>query len=126
MTHHRKRCFWLRRIQRIPTGLCCHGRAWMPRASVPPHGMSRVPGAGVIFVNGLLTAFLRRRNPAIRVFLPEGEPERTQAARELAKKLAELAVRGQGLRSGLLIGEINDAPAREHFLAQFLEAGRFR
>jgi ATP-dependent helicase Lhr and Lhr-like helicase len=90
-----------------------------------PHGMSRVSGAGVILVNGMLAAFLRRRNPAIRVFLPDAEPERTQVARELAKKLAELAVRRQGPRTGLLIGEINDAPAREHFLARFLEDAGF-
>jgi ATP-dependent Lhr-like helicase len=68
---------------------------------------------------------LRRRNPAMRVFLPDGEPERSQVARELAKKLAELAVRRQGRRSGLLIGEINDAPARDHFLAHFLEEAGF-
>src|ERR1700733_4090009 len=88
------------------------------------HTMSRTSGAGVILVNGALAAFLRRRNPAIRVFLPDSEPERMQIASELAKKLAELAVRWQGRRSGLLIGEINDAPAREHFLARVLtEAG---
>ena len=89
------------------------------------HGMSRTSGAGVILVNGRLAAFLRRRNPAIRVFLPEGEPERSQVARELAKKLAELAIRRQGRRSGLLIGEIEGAPAREHFLARFLEDAGF-
>ena len=33
----------------------------------------------------------------------------------LRPKLAELAVRRQGRRTGLLIGEINNAPAREHF-----------
>jgi ATP-dependent Lhr-like helicase len=90
-----------------------------------PHGMSRTSGAGVILVNGALATFLRRRNPAMRVFLPDGEPERSQVARELAKKLAELAVRRQGRRSGLLIGEINDAPARDHFLAHFLEEAGF-
>lgn len=90
-----------------------------------PHGMSRTSGAGVVLINGALTAFLRRRNPAMRVFLPESEPERSQLARELAKKLAQLAVRRQGRRSGLLIGEINDAPAREHFLARFLEEAGF-
>ena len=89
------------------------------------HGMSRTSGAGVILVNGKLAAFLRRRNPAMRVFLPEGEPERSQVARELAKKLAELAIRRQGRRSGLLIGEIDSAPAREHFLSRFLEESGF-
>jgi hypothetical protein len=80
----------------------------------------------VILVNGLLTAFVRRQNSSLRVFLPESEPERTRLGRALASKLAELAVRWQGRRSGMLIGEINDAPAREHFLAQLLVDAGFR
>jgi ATP-dependent Lhr-like helicase len=90
-----------------------------------PHSMSRTKGAGIILINGVLAAFLRRRNPAIQVFLPENEPERTQFARELSKKLAELAIRRQGRRSGLLISDINNEPAREHFLARFLEESGF-
>ncbi len=74
----------------------------------------------MILINGQLAAFLRRRNPALRVFLPESEPERGQFARELAKKLAEIAIRRQARRQGLLISEINDAPAREHLLAAHL------
>jgi ATP-dependent Lhr-like helicase len=93
--------------------------------SARPHTMSRTKGAGIILINGVLAAFLRRRNPAVQVFLPENEPERTQFARELAKKLAELAIRRQGRRSGLLIADINAAPAREHFLARFLEESGF-
>jgi hypothetical protein len=87
--------------------------------------MSRTSGATVILINGQLAAFFRRRNPAIRAFLPDSEPERTRFASELAKKLAELALRRQGRRTGLLIGEINDAPAREHFLSRFLEDAGF-
>jgi ATP-dependent Lhr-like helicase len=94
-------------------------------AEATHHTMSRTSGAGVILVNGALAAFLRRRNPAMRVFLPDSEPERMQIASEVAKKLAELAVRWQGRRSGLLIGEINDAPAREHFLARVLKEAGF-
>jgi ATP-dependent Lhr-like helicase len=89
------------------------------------HGMARAAGASVVLVNGQLTAFLRRRNPSIRVILPENEPERTRTSRELARKLAEVAIRRQTRRSGLLIGEINDAAAREHFLARFLEEAGF-
>jgi len=89
------------------------------------HSMARTAGASVILINGQLAAFLRRRNPALRVFLPESEPERSLFARELAKKLAELAIRRLNLRQGLLIGEINNAPAREHFLAPYLEDERF-
>jgi ATP-dependent Lhr-like helicase len=87
--------------------------------------MARAAGASVILVNGELTAFLRRKNPAITVLLPEDEPDRSQVARELARCLAQLAHRWQGRRSGLLIGEINDAPAREHPLAEFLEQSGF-
>ena len=36
-----------------------------------------------------------------------------------------IAHRWQGKRTGLLIGEINEAPAREHFLATFLEDAGF-
>jgi len=94
-------------------------------ANARPHTMSRTKGAGIILINGVLAAFLRRRNPAIQIFLPENEPERTQFARELSKKLAELAVRRQGRRSGLLISDINNEPARDHFLARFLEESGF-
>jgi ATP-dependent helicase Lhr and Lhr-like helicase len=95
-------------------------------ANLPAHhAMARAAGAGVVLVNGALAAFLRRRNPAIRVFLPESEPERNSFARDLARKLAEIAIRRQSRNSGLLIGTINDKPAREHFLARFLEDAGF-
>jgi ATP-dependent helicase Lhr and Lhr-like helicase len=94
-------------------------------SSARPHTMSRTKGAGIILINGVLAAFLRRRNPAIQIFLPENEPERTQFARELSKKIAELAIRRQGRRSGLLISDINNEPARDHFLARFLEESGF-
>jgi ATP-dependent Lhr-like helicase len=87
--------------------------------------MSRTRGAGVILINGELAAFFRRQNPAVHVFLPESEPERTSFARELGKKFAEVAVRRQGRKTGLLIGTVNDGPAREHFLARFLEEAGF-
>jgi len=89
--------------------------------SLSQPAMSRTRGAGVILINGTLAAFLRRQNPAVRVFLPESEPEQSQYARQLCKKFAEVAIRRQGRRTGLLIGTINDIPAREHFLARFLE-----
>jgi ATP-dependent Lhr-like helicase len=90
-----------------------------------PHGMARVSGASVVLINGNLAAFLRRRNPSLRVFLPEDEPDRTQHARALARKLAEVAVQRQSRKQGLLVGEINATPAREHFMARFLEESGF-
>jgi ATP-dependent Lhr-like helicase len=89
------------------------------------HSMSRAAGGNVILVNGRLTAFFRRRNPAMQVFLPEDEPERTRYAQEAARKLAAVALRQQGKRSGLLIATINGAPAGEHFLARYLEESGF-
>ena len=87
--------------------------------------MSRTSGASVILANGRLAAFFRRNNRSVRVFLPEDEPDRTQVARELARKFAEIAVARQSRRSGLLIGEINDVAAREHFLAVMLQDAGF-
>jgi ATP-dependent Lhr-like helicase len=87
--------------------------------------MARAAGASVVLVDGELAAFLRRKNPAITVLLPDDEPDRSRVARELARTLANVAHRWQGKRSGLLIGEINDAPARDHFLATFLEDAGF-
>jgi ATP-dependent Lhr-like helicase len=98
---------------------------WPREESGEAHAMSRSSGASVILVNGRLAAFLRRRNPAIRVFLPENEPERSQMSRELAKKLAEVAIRRQGRRTGLLVGEIEGVAAGTHFLARFLEDAGF-
>jgi ATP-dependent Lhr-like helicase len=89
------------------------------------HGMARVAGASVVLVNGALTAFLRRKNPTLRVFLPDAEPERTQYARALARKLAEVAAARQTLKQGLLVGEINGMPAADHFLSRFLEESGF-
>jgi ATP-dependent Lhr-like helicase len=89
------------------------------------HSMARTAGASVVLINGQLAAFLRRRNPSLRVFLPDSEPEKSQFASALAKKLAELAILRQSRRQGLLIGEINAAPAREHFLAPRLEDAGF-
>src|SRR5262249_57880099 len=87
--------------------------------------MARAAGASVVLVDGELAAFLRRRNPAITVLLPDDEPDRSRVARELARMLAQIAHRWQGKRTGLLISEINDAPARDHFLAEFLQDAGF-
>ncbi len=89
------------------------------------HGMSRSAGASVCIVNGLLAAFLRRRNPSIQVLLPEDEPDRSTVARALAKLLASVAIRRQTARTGLFISEINATPAREHYMARFLTDAGF-
>jgi ATP-dependent Lhr-like helicase len=89
------------------------------------HSQARASGASVVLINGRLAAFLRRSNPAIRTWLPENEPERTQYARALAGVLATVAIRRQTKRAGLIIASIDDLAAREHFLARFLEDAGF-
>jgi ATP-dependent Lhr-like helicase len=68
---------------------------------------------------------LRRRNSAIRIFLPDDEPERSKVAAALARKLAELAAQRRGRRNGLLISSIDDQSTSDHFLARFLEDAGF-
>lgn len=89
------------------------------------HGLARAAGASVVLVNGVLAAFLRRRNPAVRVFLPDLEPDRSRYAGALARKLADVALERQSPKEGVFVGEINGAPAADHFLAPFLEDAGF-
>ena len=91
--------------------------------------LTRSVGASVVLRNGHLIAYLRRNNPELQVFLPQDEPDRIAAARDLAEFLANYA---HGLlqnpetrhHGGLLIAAIGSRPAHEHFLSRFLvEAG---
>jgi ATP-dependent helicase Lhr and Lhr-like helicase len=82
-------------------------------------GPTRSVGAIVLMVNGLLAAYISRGARQLTVFVPEDDPQRSTVARALARRLARFGVEG-----GILIDEINGAPAREHALAPFLtEAG---
>ena len=99
--------------------------AILPWPDSGSHGMARASGASVILVDGGLTAFLRRRSPDIRVFLPESDPEMTRVAVELCRVLAQVAHRHQSSRETLLIGRINGELSREHFLSRYLVAAGF-
>jgi ATP-dependent Lhr-like helicase len=81
---------------------------------------SRTVGAQVILVNGALAAYVTKGGRQLGLFLPENEPERTAVARAVATRLAELARRGLARKDGMLIEEINGAPARAHPLASTL------
>ncbi len=89
------------------------------------HSMSRAAGGNVILVNGRLSAFFRSRNPALQLFLPTEEPERSQVAHEVAQKLAAIAIQLQAKRGGLMISTINQQPAQDDFLARYLEISGF-
>ena len=87
-----------------------------------PRVLTRAAYAEVILRNGKLVAWLRRNNPNILVFLPVEEPERSQAAADLAQFLW---TRGQerlhgGSREGVLITTVNGQPVAAHAIARAL------
>lgn len=98
-----------------------------PDSAAPDNAavLTRSVGANVILRNGDLVAWFRRNNPALQIFLPADEPDRSTVARDLAHFLANFAqellqtseTRHHG---GLLIDAIAGRPAHEHFLAPFL------
>ena len=98
-----------------------------PDSAAPDNAavLTRSVGANVILHNGDLVAWFRRNNPALQIFLPADEPDRSAVARDLAHFLANFAqellqtpdTRHHG---GLLIDAIAGRPAHEHFLAPFL------
>jgi ATP-dependent Lhr-like helicase len=69
---------------------------------------------------------MRRGNSNAQVFLPADEPDRGNAARDLATflaKTAQLAMsddENHRRSGGLLIATINGQPVHEHWLARFL------
>ncbi len=86
-------------------------------------GPTRSVGALVVLVNGALAAYIGRGGRQLLVFLPEDEPARSAIGRPLAARLARFARPDEG-GAGLLIDEINGAPAADHAFAGFLlEAG---
>jgi ATP-dependent Lhr-like helicase len=87
-----------------------------------PRLLTRAAYAEVILRNGQLVAWLRRGNPNLLVFLPNEEPERSQAAAGLAHFLCS---RGQerlrgASHQGVLITTINGQPVAAHPMARFL------
>ena len=89
-------------------------------------GPTRSVGASVILVNGALVAYLARGDRQLITFLPEGEPERSKAARAVAQALIERARGGEGdAPRGMLIEEIDGVTSSTHPLAPFLSDAGF-
>ncbi len=86
--------------------------------------LARSVGASVILRNGALVAYLRRNNPALQVFLPQEEPDRSNAARDLAQFLAhqgqEIMRKESDRRQGFFLSTINGQPIHSHWMSQFL------
>ena len=94
---------------------------WPEWQTMEPAGRAptRTVGAQVILVNGTLAAYIPRGGRQLTVYVPEDEPQRSAIARPLATRLVSIA-RGEEVRGGLLIEEINGVPAAEHSIASFL------
>jgi hypothetical protein len=81
-------------------------------------------GARVILVDGAAAAYLRRGERELLLFLPDGEPQRSRVAREVARMLLHLAMAREEGRRGMLIVEINGESAAAHPAARlFIEEG---
>jgi ATP-dependent Lhr-like helicase len=84
---------------------------------------ARVAGAQVILLDGALVAFARRTERNVVTYLPNDEPERSQAARAVAQALAALV--DEGGRSALLVGQVDGDDPRESVLSPQLEEAGF-
>jgi ATP-dependent Lhr-like helicase len=83
-------------------------------------GPTRIVGASIVLVNGVLAAYLGRTGRQLLIYLPADEPDRSTVARAVASALASIAREGDARRAGLLIAEINGSPAQAHPLVPFL------
>lgn len=94
---------------------------WPEQQSTEASGRAptRTVGAQVILVNGTLAAYIPRGGRQLTAYVPEDEPLRSAIAKPLATRLVSIA-RGEDVRGGLLIEEINGVPAAKHSLASFL------
>ena len=94
-----------------------------PDGSTTGRGPTRAAGALVVLVDGRAAGYLRRGERELLLFLPDAEPLRSRVGREVARMLLHLAATREG-RRGMLIAEINGAPAIAHPAARlFIEEG---
>jgi ATP-dependent Lhr-like helicase len=73
---------------------------------------TRSAGARVILVDGLAAAYIRRGERELLLCAPDDEPRHSVVVREVAQLLRRVAL-GRHPK-GMLISEINGAPAQEH------------
>jgi ATP-dependent Lhr-like helicase len=92
-------------------------------ATAQGRSLARSAQALVILYDGALAAYLARGGRQLQVFLPETEPDRGLFARAIAERLRVLASAPE--RGGLLLAEIDAAPAAQHALAPYLRGVGF-
>ena len=87
------------------------------------NGPQRAAGAQVILFRGQLAGWLGRGEHHLQTFLPESEPQRSQAMRALAEALAQLVESGK--RRALLIARVDGDEVNASPLAPVLEGVGF-
>ena len=88
-------------------------------------GPTRSVGATVVLVSGALAAYLARGDRQLLTWLPEAEPERSQAGRAVARVIIDRARSGGESPRGMLIEEIDGGPPANHPMAPFLIGAGF-
>ena len=95
-----------------------------PETASAGRGPTRTVGATVILVNGALIAYLARGDRQLITWLPDHEPQRSQAAHGVARALMARARSGDESPRGMLLEEIDGVPAAAHHMTKALvEAG---
>jgi ATP-dependent Lhr-like helicase len=101
-----------------------HARGAVENTTSAGRGPTRTVGATVILADGALVAYLARGDRQLLTWLPESEPQRSQASRAIAGALIERARAGGETPRGMLIEEIDGGSSTSHPLSPFLvEAG---
>jgi ATP-dependent Lhr-like helicase len=101
-----------------------HARGAVENTTSAGRGPTRTVGATVILADGALVAYLARGDRQLLTWLPESEPQRSQASRAIAGALIERARAGGETPRGMLIEEIDGGSSTRHPLSPFLvEAG---
>jgi ATP-dependent Lhr-like helicase len=77
-------------------------------------------GSTVVLVDGALVAYLARGDRQLLTWIPDAEPQRSRAARAVARVLIDRARSGGESPRGMLIEEIDNVPATAHAIAPFL------
>jgi ATP-dependent Lhr-like helicase len=79
----------------------------------------------VIVVDGALVAYVARGERQLITWLPDAEPQRSRAARAVARVLIERARSGDESPRGMLVEEIDGEPPSRHPIAPFLAGAGF-
>jgi ATP-dependent Lhr-like helicase len=88
-------------------------------------GPTRTAGALAVLVDGYPAAYLRRGERELLLLVVTAEPQRSQHTRAAARALMALARSREEGRRGMLIAEINGAPASTHEMAHHFVAEGF-